>query len=180
MPFGSLWLPVVASAVAVFVASSIAWMVLPHHRSDYKKLPNEEPVLGMVRGGLSAGMYMVPGCSPEDRKSPEAQAKMKAGPMGILVVSPGPPSMARSLSLWLLYCLLVSFFAAYVARHALTPDAAAADVMRLTTTVSAAAYVLANMPGAIWHGHAWSHVAKVMGDGLAYSLITGAIFTALW
>ena len=34
MPFGSLWMPVLASAVAVFVVSSILHMALRYHRAD--------------------------------------------------------------------------------------------------------------------------------------------------
>jgi len=41
----SLWLPILLSAVMVFVASSIIHMLLAYHRSDYKKLPNEEKLL---------------------------------------------------------------------------------------------------------------------------------------
>jgi hypothetical protein len=39
---GSLWLPIVLSAVFVWLASALVWMVLPHHRSDWKGLPDEE------------------------------------------------------------------------------------------------------------------------------------------
>ena len=44
MPFGSLWLPVMISAVVVFVASSIIHMALKYHKADYKSLPNEDAV----------------------------------------------------------------------------------------------------------------------------------------
>ena len=36
----TLWLPILVSTVLVFVASSLIWMVLPHHRSDTRKLPD--------------------------------------------------------------------------------------------------------------------------------------------
>ena len=38
----SLWLPIVLSAVIVFFASAIMHMVLNYHKSDYKKLANED------------------------------------------------------------------------------------------------------------------------------------------
>jgi hypothetical protein len=38
----SLWLPILLSAVIVFVASSIMHMLLPYHRSDYQQLPEED------------------------------------------------------------------------------------------------------------------------------------------
>ena len=37
----SLWLPTLLSAVAVFIASSLVWMVLKYHDSEWKKLPDE-------------------------------------------------------------------------------------------------------------------------------------------
>jgi hypothetical protein len=40
----SLWLPILLSAIAVWVASAINWMVMPHHESDYRKFPDEDAV----------------------------------------------------------------------------------------------------------------------------------------
>jgi len=45
VPFSSLWLPILLSAVIVFVASFITHMVLPYHRSDMRKLPAEDEVM---------------------------------------------------------------------------------------------------------------------------------------
>ena len=45
----SLWLPILLSAVIVFVASSIMHMVLPYHKSDYRKLPDEDRVTDALR-----------------------------------------------------------------------------------------------------------------------------------
>ena len=42
VPVTSLWLPVLVSAVIVFVASSILHMVLPFHRKDYRAVPSED------------------------------------------------------------------------------------------------------------------------------------------
>jgi hypothetical protein len=42
MPFGSLWLQVVIAAVAVFLLSAIAHMVLKLHKADFRKLPDED------------------------------------------------------------------------------------------------------------------------------------------
>ena len=45
VPIHALWLPILLSAVIVFVASSIIHMALPIHKSDYRKLPDEAKVL---------------------------------------------------------------------------------------------------------------------------------------
>ena len=41
---GALWLPIVLSALLVFVVSAIIHMVLKYHNRDYKQLPNEVAV----------------------------------------------------------------------------------------------------------------------------------------
>jgi len=41
----SLWLPILLSAAAVFILSSIIHMVLKYHNNDFKALPSEEPVM---------------------------------------------------------------------------------------------------------------------------------------
>ena len=57
----SLWLPILLSAVAVFIVSSIVHMVLPHHRTDFAKLPAEDQVMSAIGQGATArGTYMFP------------------------------------------------------------------------------------------------------------------------
>ena len=46
----SLWLPILLSAVAVFVASSVIHMFTPWHKTDFQKLPDED----RTRDGLRA------------------------------------------------------------------------------------------------------------------------------
>ena len=59
----SLWLPIVLSAVAVFLASSIVHMVLKYHQSDYSAMPGEENVLAAMRAEkVSPGTYHMPHC----------------------------------------------------------------------------------------------------------------------
>ncbi len=63
VPLTQLWLPIVLSAVIVFVASSLIHMVLKWHNSDYRALPNEEEVRAAIRKGSPApGQYVLPHC----------------------------------------------------------------------------------------------------------------------
>ena len=39
-----LWLPILLSAVIVFVVSSIIHMASPWHKNDYPRMPNEDQV----------------------------------------------------------------------------------------------------------------------------------------
>ena len=56
-----LWLPILLSAVLVFIVSSVIHMGPFWHRSDYPKLPMEEQLRTAVRPlDLPPGDYMVP------------------------------------------------------------------------------------------------------------------------
>src|SRR4029077_17676915 len=102
----TLWLPILLSAVIVFVASSIIHMVLPWHKSDYPKVPDEDRLRDAVRPlAIPPGDYMVPRpSSMQDMKSPEFAEKMNKGPVLILTVKPnGPFSMSQNLIQWFVY-----------------------------------------------------------------------------
>ena len=108
VPIMSLWLPIVLSAVIVFVVSSIVHMVLPFHKGDWKRLPNEDAVQEALRRlTIPPGDYLAPRpTSRQGMKDPEFIEKMNAGPVLIMTVRPGgPPSMGRSLALWFGYSL---------------------------------------------------------------------------
>ena len=61
VPVLSRWLPVLLSALFVFVASSIVHKVLPFHRNDYKTLPDEDGVMDALRKfDISPGDYVFP------------------------------------------------------------------------------------------------------------------------
>lgn len=175
-----LWLPIIVSAVLVFIASAIAHTVLPYHRSDYKKLPNEDAARTALRG-VPPGMYATPYCAHQDMKSPEMEAKRKEGPIAVLAVLPsGEMKMGKFLGLWLVYVLLVSFFVAYAAYHALPAGTHYLEVFRVVGTMAFLAYGLANIPSGVWRGWTWSLVFKEMFDGLVYALLTAGAFGWRW
>ena len=58
VPLMSLWLPIVLSAVFVFVASSIIHMMLTYHKNDFRKAANEEDLQETLRvDALPEGSY---------------------------------------------------------------------------------------------------------------------------
>src|SRR5215210_9167015 len=101
VPLGSLWLPIVLSAVFVFVMSSIIHMVLKYHNRDYTRLPNEDAVRAAIRTGSPApAQYIIPYC-PEMKQmdTPEMKQKFSEGPVAVLnVMRSGAPSMGRPLT----------------------------------------------------------------------------------
>jgi hypothetical protein len=177
----SLWLPIVVAAVAVFVASSLVWMVLPYHRTDWKRVGNEDAFLDAVRAQkLDAGMYMYPGCTPADWKTPEGKARFEKGPWGTLVVLPGKPNMGRSLPRWFVFLLVISACVAYVLGHFVPAGGDGSTVFRFASTMAFVVYAGSAVPGSIWEGKPASFALKGIVDGLIYGLVTGAIFGWLW
>lgn len=183
MPFGSLWLPVVVSAVAVWFVSAILHMVLKYHRADYKKLPNEEPVAQAIRQtGVGPGLYVFPHVEdPSRMKDPAVRKRYEDGPVGTLtLIANGPPAMGKYLALWLVYCFIVSFVTAYVARNTLSYGTDGMTILRITAAVAFAGYVLGYIQDSIWKGIPWSNSIRGMIDGLIYAVVTGLIFRFLW
>ncbi|HZN56332.1 MAG TPA: hypothetical protein VFB67_13525 [Candidatus Polarisedimenticolaceae bacterium] len=182
MPFGSLWIPVLVSAVVVFVLSAVIHMALKYHRSDIKKLPNEEVVRSALGRTLPRGVYCVP-YAPDGKamQDPACQAKYKEGPVAIITVAPiGPPAMGKYLGLWFGFTVLVSFLTSYVARHTLTPGTDDLLVMRVTSAVAFMAYGLSHVSDSIWKAQPWSNTARALIDALIYAVATGAVFCWLW
>src|SRR5947207_13794858 len=122
----ALWLPILLSTVAVFVASSIIHMTPLWHKTDYPRFSSEDRVLDALRPiGIPPGDYLMPRpANPAEMRSPEFQEKMKRGPAVLLtVMPPWSGSMAGNLSQWFVYCLGVSGFGAFIAGSGLPPCA---------------------------------------------------------
>jgi hypothetical protein len=178
-----LWLPILVATVLVFVASNIVWMVLPHHKSDARRLPDEPPSLEVLgKQGLKPGLYRFPWAgSMAEMKDPAFVEKLNKGPVGLLTVLPnGPFNMGRQLGLWTGYILVMSILVAYVAGRVLGADAPALQVFRVAGTVAFLGYSGSQLPSAIWWGKPLGVAVKEILDGLAYGLITGAAFAWLW
>ena len=179
----ALWLPILLSAIVVFVASSIIHMASPWHKNDYPRLPNEDrfrDALGTL--DLPPGDYMVPRAfSRQEMQSPEFLAKLDQGPNVIMTVLPkGMMSMARSLVLWFIYLLVVTIAAAYVSGRALAPGAEYLEVFRFVCTTAFLGYSFALLQMSIWYRRGWNITIKSMVDGLIYASLTAGIMGWLW
>jgi hypothetical protein len=183
VPLTTLWLPILLSAVLVFVASSLAHMVLTHHRSDYRKLPAEGDVMeALGKFDIPPGDYLMP-CpdSPAHMSSPEFVAKRNKGPVAIMTVMPsGPVSMGSNLAQWFVYCVVVGVFAGYVAGRALGPGAPYLEVFRFAGTTAFVGYTLATWQNSIWYKRSWGTTLRITLDGLVYALLTAGSFGWLW
>ena len=182
VPLTALWLPILLSAVIVFIASSLMHMLLPYHRSDYQQLPDEDKLLAALRpAGLKRGVYIFPFATHKDMKSPALMEKYNQGPVGIMTVLPsGPPVMAKFLGLWFGYCLIIGFSVAYLTGRTVVPGAHYLVVFRVAGTAAFLAYGLGQLSNGIWKGQPWSNIIKEVIDGLIYGSLTAGTFGWLW
>ena len=178
----ALWLPILLSAVLVFVASSLIHMASPWHRSDYPKMPNEDQVMDTMRPlAIPPGDYFFPRPgSREDMSSQAFAEKVKKGPVVLMTVMPGGMAMGRNLVMWFLYAVVMSAFAAYIAGRALPPGAVYLRVFRFAGATAFIGYSAALWQMSIWYRRAWLTTIKSTVDGLIYASLTAGVFGWLW
>ncbi len=184
IPITTLWLPILVAAVLVFVMSSIIHMFLNYHQGDFRKVPDEDGLMGALRPfNLEPGDYVFPhAAGMEAMKSEAYQQKVAKGPIAfVTVLRPGQVfSMGPQLTQWFAFSLLVGIVSAYLAGRMLAPGADYLQVFRITGTVAFACYSMALMQRSIWWGQNWSATLKGMFDGLIYAVLTAGAFGWLW
>jgi len=183
MALSDLWIPIVLSAVLVFVASAIIHMALPWHRDEYPALP-DEPRARAALGPLAIppGDYMIPRCSsPKEMKSPEFQEKIRQGPIAIMTVLPnGQWGMGKQLGQWFVYCVIVNVLAAYIAARTLPAKAPYMAVFQIVAVTAFMGYSLGLWQMSIWWRRAWSTTLKATVDGAVYAMVAAGTFGWLW
>jgi hypothetical protein len=183
VPITSLAIPILLSAVFVFMASSIIHMVLKYHQNDFSRVPNEDDVLEALRRlKVTPGDYCAPYAgSMEAMKSAPFLEKFKKGPVVTMTVSAGGEmSMGSQLINWFLYSVLISVFAAYLTGRVLPAGAPYLEVFRVAGTVAFMGYAMALPQFSIWYKRNWGTTLRSMIDGLLYSLLTAGAFGWLW
>lgn len=178
-----LWLPILLSAVFVFIISSIIHMASPWHKNDYPRVPNEDKVMDAIRPlDIPPGDYMIPRASgTKELKSPEFKEKINKGPVMMLNMWPkGPITMGKSLICWFLYSVVISIFAAYVTGRALSAGAGYLSVFRFAGTTAFLGYSAALWQMSIWYHRPLSITIKSTIDGLIYAGLTAGVFGWLW
>jgi hypothetical protein len=179
----SLWLPIVLSAVVVFVLSNVLHMVLKYHANDYGKFPQEEQVMDALRKfNIPPGDYMTPRpASMADMKSPAFTEKMNKGPVMVVTVKPsGPMNIGPTMGLWFLYSVVVSVFSGYIASRALPAGANYLHVFQFVGCTAYMGYGLALWQTSIWYGKSWGTTFRSNIDALIYGLFTAGMFGWLW
>ena len=180
----SLWLPILLSAVVVFVISSIIHMVFKWHAADYRGLANEDAVREAIRAGQpTPGRYVIPHCREmKDMSSDAMKQKYATGPVAHITVVPnGQPHMGKYLGQWFLLCVLVSLVAACLASRLVPLDHAyARAAAKLVGAVSFVGYGFGTLQESIWMGRPWSGSAKYLLDAALYAVGAALVFYWLW
>ena len=177
----ALWLPIVLSAVFVFIAANVLWMALPFwHRSDYGKLSNEDTVLSDL-GSAKSGQYVVPMVNWNKLPAEERDA-IRAKPMAFVILRNPAASFSFPAALisYFIYALVISTLVAYVTCHALGSGVHYLAVFRIAGTAAILGYAFGSVPDSIWYGKPWSVTVKNIIDGIIYGLLTAGTFGWLW
>jgi hypothetical protein len=181
--WNDLLIPILLSAVFVFVASSLIHMVIKWHNPDYRRLANEDEVRAAIRkGSATPGQYVFPHClDGKQMQEPAMQQKYVEGPIGVLYVRPnGPPRLGPFLLQWIVYTLAVGAIAGYLARATLTVGAAYLPVFQVVGASAWLAYAWQSPADSIWKAKPWSVTFRGMLDGLIYAALTAGTFAWLW
>jgi hypothetical protein len=179
----SLWLPILLSAVIVFIASSVIHMTPLWHKSDFPQMPREAEALSALRPlAIPPGDYFIPrAAGMKDMRSPEFKEKLERGPVAVLTVMPnGMISMNRSLAQWFVFLIVVGIFSAYIAGRTLPPGTPYLRVFQIVGATAFIGYSLALCQLSIWYRRAWSLTLKAALDGFIYALLTAGVFGWLW
>ena len=179
--WSELVVPMLLSAVLVFIASSLIHAVLKLHNSEYHKFSNEDEVRAAIRKGSPApGMYITPHCH-EGKPTPETTKKFEEGPNILVFLRPsGQIQMGAFLGKWFVYTIAVSFVAAYVARAVLHPGEQYLKIFQVVGASAWLAYAWQGPADSIWKGKPWSSTLRGMFDGLIYAALTAGAFGWLW
>jgi hypothetical protein len=110
-------------------------------------------------------------------KSEDYKRRVAAGPLGFMTVFDKMPNMGVNMLCTVLFFTIANFVIGYLAGSVIPPGEKFIQVFRFVGTAGILTYGTANILNGIWFGR--KMVADI-ADGIAYGLITGLIFAALW
>ena len=173
-----LWLPILISGVVLFIASSVAWTMMPHHKTDWKKTNNEDELMSAIgKFNMPAGSYMFPFMTHgEESKGEACMEKYVKGPRGLLILW-DMPSMGANMFFTFLYFLATATIIAYVSHAALGNGKEFMKVFQVVGTIGMLTYSCAGIPHAIWFKR---RVITDIMDGIVYGVLIGLVFALRW
>jgi hypothetical protein len=186
VPLGALWLPIVLSAVFVFIGSALVWTALKWHNADWKLVSDETALQDALRkAGVAKGQYMFPNMDPDASDKGASKKRWEEhyakGPVGVILAgTPGKMSQGKMMGQMVVYFLVVSFFIAYIASHALAHGAPYLKVFQVVGATSFLAYGAGQFVDSIWFYRSWRSTWLNVLDALIYCGLTAGTFGWLW
>ena len=177
-----LWLPIVLSAVIVMIGSTVVWMFLKYENAEWKAVPGEDRLREAIRKlNLAApAQYLFPHMMGSADQA-ATMKKWEEGPNGVLLlIKPKKFSMGSQLAKSFIYYLVVSFFVAYVASHALARGTEYLRVFQVVGASTFMSYGLGIFSETIWFGRTWRGALKTAASALIYGCLTAGTFGWLW
>ncbi len=172
-----LWLPILAAGLATHVLSTIAWTVMPHHRPEWQKLPDEDQLHKKFTESVPPGQYIFPYAADGKAANTEEFKKKYQACSGMLIVWSSPTSMVKAILCTLTSLMIIAFVIGYLASIALPRGAEFMKVLQFTMTAGLLAHIAAKFPFVFWFRR--KIILDVL-DGVVYAVATGLIFAALW
>lgn len=183
VPLTTLWLPILVSAVIVFIAGNVLWMALPFwHRKDYSRAGNDQAFIDAAKP-LKSGMYIFPFIADYKTMTPERRAELAAQPAGYMLIrNPNSFNFGATLAGYFIYTLLVSAIVAYLAGMVMGPGQPYMRVFRFVATAGMLAWAFGagHISDSLWYGKPWSVTIKTIVDGIIFGLLMGGTFGWLW
>lgn len=176
----ALWLPMIVSAVFVFIASCVLWMFSPLHKQDYKDPGKDEAALleCLRRPSFTPGVYFVPWAKGW-QKDPQAVAKRDRGPWALVTVMP-KPSFRGNLVAWGVHQLVIAMLVAYSLSLTFHTGTQLIAIARGAATVGLVAHGGYAVPLSIWHGVPWKQLPGRLLDAAVYTALTAGTFVWFW
>src|SRR5690349_687927 len=116
----ALWIPILVSAVLVFITLAIVHMIPGWHQRDMAAVPGEDKVMETLRAlNVHPGEYRFPyGSTTKEMEAPAFVEKMKAGPVGTMTIRPsGELPFGKMMGGWFVYSLFIGLLVAFITGH---------------------------------------------------------------
>jgi hypothetical protein len=180
----ALWLPILLSAAAVWVVSTIFGMPFLHHKNDWIGLgPAHENAFTefLRKSGIKPGNYLFPDFrTREAMESEKVKKALEQGPVGHLSLWRPPLGMGGKLAGCFVVYLVASTLIAYLASVTLPATAGFAKVFQVVGTAGVLAYSFSFIPNAVWFGAYRRTIVMSVIDGVVFGVMTGVIFAWRW
>src|SRR5581483_11546852 len=179
----------VLGAIAMFIWSSIAHIVLPLGEIGIKEIPNEAAVLESMKTAIgdAAGLYLYPGtgagpnASREQKRAAMQQygQKLAANPSGILIYHPpGAQALtARQLTTEFITEVIEALLAAFLLSR--TRLFSYGSRVGFVIVIGIAAAITTNIPYWNWYGFPGNYTATYMTIEIVDYLVVGLVAAAM-